>query len=74
MFCLVVIFILKLTALPVTGTVLSFHSFAPVCLHCRTKFVTSVPPLIGRVLTERKTEAGPGEIFTLCGMSGCAAN
>lgn len=54
----------EMSAVPVTGTVASFHSVAPVCLHCKTKFVISVPPLIGRVLSERRAEAGPGEIVT----------
>lgn len=66
--------ILKITAVPATGTLVSFHSLAPGRLHCRTKCVTSVPPLMGRVLSERRAEAGPGLIFTLRGTSGCAAS
>lgn len=48
-------------ALPEAGTVSSFHFFATVSLHCRTKLMIGVPPLMGRVLREKKTEAGPGE-------------
>jgi len=46
---------------PEAGTIVRSHCSAAFCFHCSTKLVIGVPPLMGRVLSEKKTEVGPGE-------------
>lgn len=55
------IFKLMLKLIPEAGTVTSFHCSTALCLHCRTKLVIGVPPVLGVVLREKRTEVGPGE-------------
>lgn len=45
---------------PETATVFSIHFSVPIFLHCKTKLVSGVPPLTGKILREKWTEVGPG--------------
>lgn len=50
-----------MNVLPEDGTTDSCHSSVGLFLHCRTKLVIGVPPLMGNVLSVKRTEVGPGE-------------